>query len=319
MVPDWQTNCIYFSALLGKRRPEVWSSLQSVLRRTKTACGTLHGTKEIWCRDFMPAQVANESFCQFTYDPDYLRDARRLITPAAACPPCTITKCRKVGLVVDRGNIVSAVSKVILTNKVYKENPGKNWREIRRVLEDSLQAECIIIPLPPGDPIGHADDVVRFLDEDTVLVNDFRDVEAGYGRRLRAVLHGHGLECVPVPYFFEDRVTDGIPSAAGCYINYLRTEKLLILPVFGLKRDETAIRAFKSLFRGTRVIPVRCTELSREGGCLNCISWTIREKGAEKIGDLLTYHSHMESATSEGRSVVAEAGAAADPPPYLNA
>jgi agmatine deiminase len=188
-----------------------------------------------------------------------------------------MTKYRNMPLVVDGGNIVSAVSKVILTNKFYRENPGRNWREIRRMLAVALQAECIIIPRPPYDPIGQADGVVRFLDEDTVLVNDFRGVEAGYGRRLRAVLQGHALECVPVPYFFENRVTDGIPSAAGCYINYLRTEKLLILPVFGVKQDETAIRRFGSLFRDTRVIPVRCTELSHEGGCLNCISWTIRK------------------------------------------
>jgi agmatine deiminase len=225
----------------------------------------------------MPVQVTNETFCKFTYNPDYLRDHRDRITPAAACRLRSMSKSRNVPLVVDGGNIVSAVSKVILTNKVYKENPGRNWREIRRMLADALQAECTIIPRPPGDPIGHADGVARFLDEDTVLVNDFRGVEAGYGRRLRAVLQGHGLECVPVPYFFENRVTDGIPSAVGCYINYLRTEKLLVLPVFGVKQDETAIRRFESLFPGMRIIALQCTSLAREGGCLNCISWTIRE------------------------------------------
>jgi hypothetical protein len=81
MVPDWQTNRIYFSALLARRHPEVWSSLQSIFKETKTAYGALHGTKDIWCRDFMPVQVANETLCQFTYDPDYLRDDRHLITP----------------------------------------------------------------------------------------------------------------------------------------------------------------------------------------------------------------------------------------------
>jgi agmatine deiminase len=83
---------------------------------------------------------------------------------------------------------------------------------------------------------------------------------------------------VPVPYFVEDRVTDGITSAVGCYVNYLRTDKLLILPVFGVARDEAALRRFESLFAGTRVVPLPCTRLARQGGCLNCISWTLRTR-----------------------------------------
>jgi agmatine deiminase len=277
MVPNWQTNCVYTSALLQKCHRDVWSSLESIFKETKTGSRTLHGTKDIWGRDFMPVQVDAERFCKFTYNPDYLREHRDRITPAAVCRLGIMSKYRRVPLVLDGGNIVSAVSKVILTNKVCRENRGKHWREIRRMLEDALQAKCIIIPRPPYDRIGHADGVVRFLDEDTVLVSDFRRVDAAYGRSVRAVLRRHRLECVPVPYFVEDRVTDGIPSAAGCYINYLRTEKLLILPVFGVKQDETAIRSFESLFPKTRIVPVRCTELSHEGGCLNCISWTIRK------------------------------------------
>jgi agmatine deiminase len=278
MVPDWQTNQVYFSALLGKRHPDVWSSLQSTLRDTNTAYHTLRVTKDIWCRDFMPVQVDNETFCRFTYDPDYLRDDQRLITPAASCRLRTMRKYRKARLVVDGGNIVSAVSRAILTDKVYTENSGRNRREIRRMLEDALQAECIIIPRPPFDPVGHADGVVRFLDEDTVLVNDYRAVDDAYGRKVRAILRRHRLECVPVPYFIENRVTDGIPSAAGCYINYLRTEKQLVLPVFGIARDAAAIRRFESLFPGMRIIPLQCTDLAREGGCLNCVSWTIRSR-----------------------------------------
>jgi agmatine/peptidylarginine deiminase len=46
-----------------------------------------------------------------------------------------------------------------------------------------------------------------------------------------------------------------------------------------VNRDEAAIRSFESLFPDMRVIPLQCTGLAREGGCFNCISWTIRKKG----------------------------------------
>jgi agmatine deiminase len=189
-----------------------------------------------------------------------------------------MANCRTVGLVLDGGNVVAATSKVILTDKVFQENPARSKKDVCRVLQEALQAECIIIPRPPHDPIGHADGVVRFLDEDTAVVNDYRGLETAYGKRLRSVFRQHRLECVPVPYFIEDHVTDGIPSAMGCYINYLRTEKLLVLPVFGVEQDDAVVRRFESLFSGTPVVPLACTRLARSGGCLNCISWTIRAR-----------------------------------------
>jgi agmatine deiminase len=242
------------------------------------AVATIPRTRDIWCRDFMPVLLDEDIFCRFIYEPDYLRGYDHLRTPAASCRLKTMTNCRSVDLVLDGGNLVPAVSKVILTDKVFEENPAMGKKEIREVLEQALQAECIIIPRPPHDPIGHADGVVRFLDEDTLVVNDYRGPEAAYGRRLRSVLRQYCLECLPVPYFFEDHATDGITSAAGCYVNYLRTEKLVVLPVFGVARDGVAVRRFESLYSGTRIVPLACTGLARQGGCLNCISWTIRTR-----------------------------------------
>jgi agmatine deiminase len=278
MIPDWQTNCVYFSDLLHRKYPAVFAALEAILTRSGTAVAAIPKTKDIWCRDFMPIQVDGDTFCRFIYDPDYLRGYDHLKTPAASCRLKTMTDCRNVELVLDGGNVVPAVNKVILTDKIFKENSARSEKEIRRLLEQTLQAECIMIPRPPYDPIGHADGVVRFLNEDTVLVNDSRGREAAYGRRLRSVLRRHRLECVAVPYFVEDHATAGIPSAAGCYINYLRTDKLLILPVFGVARDDAALRRFESLFSGTRIVPLLCAGLARKGGCFNCVSWTIRAR-----------------------------------------
>ena len=276
MIPDWRTNCVYFSARLRKQHPKVSASLASILNRAGTVVAAIPKTKDIWCRDYMPVQVDKDTFCQFAYDPDYLRGYEHLKTPPPSCRVPAMKKCRSVDLVLDGGNVVAAVNKVMLTDKVFEENPALSSREVRRVLEEAFQAACILIPRPPDDPIGHADGIVRFLDEDTVVVNEYRGREAAYGRRLRSVFRQHGLECVPVPYFVEDHATDGIPSAAGCYVNYLRTDNLLILPIFGVALDDAALRRFESLFTGTRIIPLPCTGLARKGGCLNCVSWTIR-------------------------------------------
>jgi agmatine deiminase len=285
VIPDWQTNFVYVSGLLRRYDPKVSASLESILKQTGTPVAFLPETKDIWCRDFMPVQVDEYTFCEFKYDPDYLRGYDHLKMPTGSCRVQAMTNCRSVDLVLDGGNVVPAASKVIVTDKIFKENSARSRKGTLELLEKELQAECIIIPRPPHDPIGHADGVVRFLDEDTVVVNDYRGQEATYRRRLRAIFRQHQLECLPVPHFVDDHATDGVPSAAGCYINYLRTEKLLILPVFGVARDDAALRRFESLLSGTLVIPLQCTGVARKGGCLNCISWTIwvrREKSATR-------------------------------------
>ena len=219
MIPDWQTNFVYVSGLLRRYYPKVSASLESVLKQTGTPVAFLPKTNDIWCRDFMPVQVDEDTFCQFNYDPDYLRGYDHLKTPAGSCRVQTMTSCRSVDLV-STAVMSSPRQAVIVTDKIFKENWAKCRKETLELLENELQAECIIIPRPPYDPIGHADGVVRFLDENTVVVNDYRGRDTTYGRSLRSVFRRHQLECLPVPHFVEDHAAHGIPSAAGCYVNY---------------------------------------------------------------------------------------------------
>lgn len=146
MIPDWRTNCVYFSARLRRQHPKVSASLASILNRAGTVVAAIPKTKDIWCRDYMPVQVDKNTFYQFVYDPDYLRGYDHLKTPPASCRVPAMKKCRSVDLVLDGGNIVPAADKVILTDKVFEENPAMTTKEVRRVLEESLQAECIVVP-----------------------------------------------------------------------------------------------------------------------------------------------------------------------------
>jgi agmatine deiminase len=103
-------------------------------------------------------------------------------------------------------------------------------------------------------------------------MNDYSKVDPGLGERLRKVLHRHGLAIETVPYFHEKRSNEGIPSAVGCYANFLRTERVVIAPVFGSKHDETAMNKLKALIPNVPIVSLDCTNLAREGGILNCIS-----------------------------------------------
>src|SRR5262249_36578661 len=145
-------------------------------------------------------------------------------------------------------------------------------------LAEVLCAEVVVVPKEPYDVVGHADGVVRFLDEGRVAVNDYSRVDPRYGRRLEAALRRHGLAVERLPYAPTDEEHDGIPSAEGCYLNYLRVGKLVVVPAFGLPQDDPACRTLENLLPGATVVPLRCGELARRGGVLNCVAWTVWSK-----------------------------------------
>ena len=228
MNSDSNNDVVYVSDRLEPRHPALVARLRDILKDHGIALGVIRGTKDIWCRDYMPVQVGPGEFVRFRYAPDYLRGYGHLITrPDDIEPIPEVERCVDSEIVLDGGNVVGWGSRCIVTDKVFRENPTLQRDELIGRLTALLGVEdLIVIPKEPYDMVGHADGVVRFLDEDTVVVNDDQGPETAYGRKLRSVFRHHRLECVPVPHFVEDLATDGIPSAVGCYVNYLRIAKL---------------------------------------------------------------------------------------------
>ena len=280
MTPDWETNCVYFSRLLVDRFPPLIEQLAWTIPEHDTPVRFLDGTRDIWARDYCPVQVGPRGLVQFRYEPDYLRGGYEgLITNAdTVCRQLEdLGPCPMTDVVLDGGNVVASKNRVILTDKIYRENPNFPRDHLQARLRELFQVEdCIIIPKEPGDSIGHADGVVRFLMEDLVVANDYTKVDPGYGRRLHSVLAQHDLQVVKLPYFVENRKCDGIDSAVGNYVNFLRVGNLVFVPAYGVPQDGQACAALEAACPKLAIVPVPCVDLAREGGVLNCISWTAR-------------------------------------------
>jgi agmatine deiminase len=276
MAPDWQANLVHFSDLLPARYPGLWRRLAAIFDAAGVEHRLLQGTRDIWVRDFMPVQVEAGNFVLFRYQPGYLRGREHLTTPdearKAAVPG---DRLRTSGINLDGGNVVEDSGKVLLTDKVYTENRGHERPLLRAELAEVLCAEVVVVPKEPYDVIGHADGVVRFIDEDRVVVNDYTEIEPACGRRLEAALRRRGLALERLPHFRTDEVVDGIPSAAGNYVNFLRVGRLVVVPAYGVPQDDLACRTLERLLPGAIVVPLRCEGLAREGGVLNCVAWVV--------------------------------------------
>jgi hypothetical protein len=84
---------LFLSDLLETDEPALFASLRSVLQGVPT--DIIRGTHDIWCRDFMPFQLDEDTFCQFVYDPDYLLGFGHLVTPPENCRLPFMQDCRR--------------------------------------------------------------------------------------------------------------------------------------------------------------------------------------------------------------------------------
>ena len=129
-----------------------------------------------------------------------------------------------------------------------------------------LEAEIMIIPSLKSDMTGHADGVVRFVNENTVIGNA-SPYKNGYEQKVKMSLKKHGISCLDFPYFDSTGI-----SAVGSYLNFLETDKHIFLPIFGSVQDETAVKREKEIFE-KKIVAVNINGIAKDGGVLNCISW----------------------------------------------
>ena len=264
---------VLFASILTQKFPEEAAAIFAALENCHVPYHLLENTKDIWLRDFMPVRTGYGRWISFRYEPSYLTDCVRLrtdfckdIAPQLGLPVVYYD------INLDGGNVVYAPSrsKVIISDRVYAENPAYTPAALVRKLAALLEAEVIIIPSLKSDMTGHADGMVRFVNENMALGNNVPSVN-GLEQRVKRVLQNHGFDVIDFPY----RGSRG-GSAVGCYLNFLETERCVFLPVFDTEQDAQAASEARQLLC-KNVVPVNVREIAKSGGCLNCISWELPE------------------------------------------
>ncbi|MDF2157292.1 agmatine deiminase family protein [Algoriphagus sp. CAU 1675] len=275
MTPDSLTNFLYLADTLPKKYPEFYARLEKELKEQKVDFDFLPGTKDVWAVDYMPIQVGDR-FIQFRYDPGYLKPQtfHKTISDVDAICAALGIETVKPDIVLDGGNLVRSQHQAILTNRVFQDNPDWDRKKLLFQIQDLLELDRIIlIPEQPGDYTGHADGMVRFIDEHTLLANDFSREEKEFYEAFEIALHNTGLEVVYLPYNVYQNPNNNY--ANGDYINYLQMRQGIFVPTFGLPEDEKAIQVIETCFPDQKIIPIESNDLAKDGGILNCISWNI--------------------------------------------
>ena len=72
MLTDSETNKVYFSFQSTYDFKEELRNLRRILYNHKIPFGHIAGTRDYFCRDYMPVQVTKNRFVQFKFQPGYL-------------------------------------------------------------------------------------------------------------------------------------------------------------------------------------------------------------------------------------------------------
>ena len=280
MITDAETTHIYLADTLEKDFNDFFTPLNVILQQCKVPMERLRGTADAWARDYMPIQVRKDKFVQFNFDLDCLNKKgwRHLKTDTKEVLKNYDLPITKSDLIVDGGNVIKGKNWVIMTRKAIEDNEDKySGKEINRQLEELFEVERIIwIPWQPDyDEFGHADGMVRYYDDNTVLINDCSIEKKDFADAFHKDLKDAGLDWIEMPYHPSLKKHDF--DACAIYINYLQMKDLVIIPVVNMEEDDRVIEQFCKLFPRIKIRTLFSNDIAREGGILNCVSWTIKK------------------------------------------
>lgn len=269
---------VYMSDLLRTVFPDACERLIKILVKHKVKYDFLKGTKDIWCRDYMPIQTESGKFVQFKYDPSYLKENKEWEESRSDVKEV----CRVNGIDaqfsdinLDGGNVLICDRRAIISDRIFSENPDWNKEELVSELSKLLECEIIIIPAQNGDMTGHADGMVRFVNRNTILGNRLADEYKYWRERMQKVIEKFGLEYIDVPFITDIKDPKHPYSAIGIYVNYLEVNNLIVLPVFGREEDKQAVEIIQKAFPDKVVETINYDEVAQEGGLLNCTTWVV--------------------------------------------
>lgn len=284
MITDKETNKIYFADKLQFNNPEICSEIEKILQSFNCGYDFLPNTRDIWARDFMPIQVSIDKFIEYRYDPDYLqgnpddKETRELKTyPDIVCDSIGL-KTKKTDIILDGGNVVKSSKSIILTDKIVWENQRSySETQLLKKLHELFEVEkVVLIPWDEECVFGHADGMMRFINDDTVLISGF--YETADSKFKKQILNSLKNEKLDWEWL---KCSDKETEMNIAYINFLQTKELILIPKLNRIEDMNAFNQISEYYPdyadNKRIAQVDMTEIVKLSGALNCITWTIKE------------------------------------------
>ncbi len=280
---------------------DLHSSIERALRQAGALMDRVelyvHPNNDVWCRDHGPLFVLHRETGELAvtdwdfngwgdefgpYDLD--NEIPRRIAASLGLSR------RDAGMVLEGGAIEVNGRGQLLTTEAVLLNPNRNpdlgRADVEARLRDVLGMKDVFWlgrGIEGDDTGGHVDDVVRFVDDATVVLSWEADSQSANHRVLHEnrerlqdfrTPEGARLEIIEIPLPQLAEVPGWrLPVLPASYVNFLILNTAVLVPVFGhKKRDTDACGILGELFSGREIVPVFSRDLVHEGGAVHCLS-----------------------------------------------
>lgn len=204
-ITDDKTNRVFISSYIDKKSGDLdlitGKELLKKLKELFPSLEILYNTRDVWCRDYMPIQLTEDTFLNYRYHPDYLTTdypdcitdwKKHKVKTKSQLIEETLPKIIDIPLILDGGNVIKAVindkpsiilcDKVLEENQISKDDFLKWWDEWWKENFDGTEMKCILIPWEGknDNPIGHADGILRYLGAGKLLMTNYADLDKAY-------------------------------------------------------------------------------------------------------------------------------------------
>jgi agmatine deiminase len=189
-------------------------------------------------------------------------------------------------------------SKLILT-----ENPTKTESQIDTILRKYNGIKRYIkMETLPNDGIHHIDMHMKLLDEETILVGQYPtgisdgpqiELNLQYILNNFQTCFGKPFKVVRIPMPADESGHYPPTSDYITYTNSTFVNKTMMVPIYGLPQDTTALRIYREALPGYRVVGINCRTIISLSGAIHCIN---HELGANN--PILISHSAIRTATT---------------------
>ncbi len=183
------------------------------------------------------------------------------------------------GINVDGDGTLLTTEQCVLNDN---RNPGLTKEEAEQIFRESLGVEKVL--WMPGDPDdtetdGHVDGIACFVKPGKVLVEicpakgteRYDNMQANVNAvRGAADANGRELEIVLIEEAYEAERRNEI--FASSYINFYIANGSIVMPRFGIDRDEDARKNLSVLFPDREVVQVDIGDIAIGGGGIHCIT-----------------------------------------------
>lgn len=232
--------------------------------------------EDIWMRDFTLVNPNNP--VQFTYTDASVSAAQAEQTQQSfsVFAEATGIASRTSDLVLDGGNIVDNYQGDIITTTRFLEDNNLSIAEGKQALAAAYGAERVAIIEPDEDVLAHSDGMVAWLDGNTLLVNDYSQIDPELQDLVRTELLASfpDVEIIEVPVAYRENAPGewvGFSSACGVNLNFVLTNSYVYVPTFGMSHDEQVLDIIRAN-TDKEVVPINAEGVCGMGGSVRCLT-----------------------------------------------